>query len=80
MLRMASAWASVSVKVADQRLLGLVLLADDADHLVEVEVDDEVAVEDLQAAGDGGEAVLGAADQDDVAVVEPGAERFLAGP
>ena len=37
MLRMASACISVSVNALDQRRLGLVLVADDADHLVEVE-------------------------------------------
>ena len=56
----------------DQARLGLLLLADDADHLVEVEVDQQVAVQDLQPALDRGQAVVGAADQDLVPVIEPG--------
>ena len=49
----------------------LILLAHNADHLIEVEIDDEVAVEDFQAPGDGGQAVLGAAGEHDMAVVQP---------
>ena len=54
---------SVSSKRAHQLGLRLVLLADDADHLVEVEVGDEVAVEDLEPPLDRGEPVPRAADQ-----------------
>ena len=48
MLRMASAWMSVSVQARHHHRLRLVLLADDADHLVEVEIGDQVAAEDFQ--------------------------------
>ena len=71
---MASAWMSERVKKAIRAGFGMVLLADDADDLVEVEVDGEVAVEDLEAAFDGGQAVAGAAFEDDQAVIEPGAD------
>ena len=38
----------------DQARLGLFFLADDADNLVEVEIDQQIAVEDFQAALDRG--------------------------
>ena len=76
---MASAWMSVRSKVSISRGLGLLLVADDADHLVEVEVGDDAAVEDLQPARDLLEAVPGAADQHLAAVVEEGLQR-LPGP
>ena len=56
--------------------LRLVLLADDADHLVEVEIDDEQAAQDLQAAVDLAEAVAGAALQHHAAVVDPFPQRL----
>ena len=58
-------------------LLGLVLLADDADHLVDVEIGDEIAAEDFQPLLDLGQPVLRAADQHVLAVVEPFLQRAL---
>ena len=74
---MASAWISVSSKASISFGLGLLLVADDADHLVEVEVGDQQAVEDVQAGLDLGQAVAGAADQHLAAVVEEGLQRLL---
>ena len=51
--------------------LRLILLADDADHLVEVQVGDEVAAQHLEPVLDVLDAMLGAADEHDLAVVEP---------
>ena len=51
MLRIASAWTSVSSKRAHHHRLRLVLLADDADHLVEVEIGDQIAAEHFQPLG-----------------------------
>ncbi len=59
-----------------QRGLRLVLLADDFDDLVDVEIDDEVAVEHLEPVVDLGEAELRAADQHHLAVVEPFAQHL----
>ncbi len=56
-LRMASAWISDSSKASISLCLGLVLVADDADHLVEVQEGDQQAVEDVQAGLDLVEAV-----------------------
>src|SRR3546814_5227483 len=50
--------------------LRIVLLADDADHLVEVEVGDEVAIEHLEAMSDLLETVQRLALQHLVAVIE----------
>ena len=52
-------------------LLGLVLLADDADHLIDVEIGDQVAREDFQPPLDLGQPVLRTADQHFLAVLEP---------
>src|SRR5579885_3082543 len=57
--------------------LRLVALADDADHLVDVEIDDDLALEDLHAPRDRREAVAGAALQHDAAVIEEGLQRLL---
>ena len=54
-----------------QHRLGLVLGADDADHLVEVEVGDQVAVEHLQPVADLLQPEVGAADQHLAAVRQP---------
>ena len=65
----------------DQLRLRLVLEADDADHLVEVQVDDQQAFQDMQALLDlrrGGSS--SAADQDLAAMVEKGLQRLGAGP
>ena len=59
-----------------QGRLRLVLLADDADDLVEVEIDDEEAAEDFKPALDLGEAMARAPLQHDAAMVEPFAERI----
>jgi hypothetical protein len=40
--------------------LGVVALADDPDHLVEIDVDDDLAAQDLHAAGDGGQPMTAA--------------------
>ena len=61
---------------AHQLLLRLVLLADDLDHPVEVEIDDEQAAQDLQAPLDGGEPEARAADQHLAAMVEPFAQAL----
>ena len=61
----------------DQLLLRLVLVADDADHLVEVEVGDPEAVEDVEAGLDLGQPVAGAADQHIAAMVEEGQQHLL---
>ncbi len=63
-------------KPRHQPRLRLVLLADDADDLVEVEVDRKVAVEHLDPAFDRGEAMARAAFQHLVAVIEPGSQHF----
>ena len=57
--------------------LGLILLADDADHLIDVEIGDQVAAEDFQPLFDLAEAELRAADQHLAAVVEPFAQHAL---
>ena len=58
-------------------LLGLVLLADDADHLVDVEVGDQIAAEDFEALLDLAEPMLRAADQHVLAVLQPFGEHAL---
>lgn len=60
----------------DQRRLGVVLLADDADDLIEIEVGNDVAFEHFEAIGDLLKPVLAAADQHDLAVIEPRLERI----
>ena len=57
-----------------QLRLRLVLLADDADDLVDVEIGDEIAVEHLEAVVDLVQAELRAADQHDLAMLEPFAQ------
>ena len=64
-------------EAGDEGGFGLVFLTDDADDLVEVEEDGEVAFEHFEAPGDGGLAVAAAADEDVLAVVEPVAEHAL---
>src|SRR5208282_6597106 len=59
-----------------QRLLRILLLADDPDHLVEVEEDDDHAGEQLEPLVDRSEAMARAADEHDAAVVEPLLEGF----
>ena len=71
MLRIASACTSVSVNALDQLGLGLVLVADDADHLVEVEVGDQVAVEDVQPVLDLVQAERERRTSTSMAVLEP---------
>ena len=56
MLRIASACTSVSLNVRDHHLLGLILLADDADDLVDIEIGDQIAAENFQPALDLGQA------------------------
>ncbi len=59
-----------------QRLLRIVLLADDADHLVEIEEDDDHPGEQLEPLVDRREAMARAAHQHDPAVVEPLLQRL----
>ena len=54
-----------------QARLRFVFLADDPDHLVEVEIDREIALQHLQPSLDGGEAMTGASDQHLVAMIQP---------
>ena len=54
-----------------QRLLRLLVLANDADHLVEIEKDDDHAGEELEPLVDRRQPVTRAADQHRAAVVEP---------
>ena len=61
----------------DQTGLGLLLIADDADHLVQVEVGDHQAVEDVQTRLDLAQPVAGAADQHVAAVIEEGSQGLL---
>ena len=70
------AWLSVSAKRRLQHVLGLVLLADDADHLVEIEEGDDHAGEDFEPALDLAQPVARAADQHVAAVVEPLPQGF----
>src|SRR5690606_12596219 len=57
--------------------LRLILFANDADHLVNVQIGDEIAVQNLKSALNLCETVSGAADQHVAAVVEPFLKRFL---
>ncbi len=57
--------------------LRLVGLADDADHLVEIDIDDDKAAQHLDATRDRGEAVPALALQYLAAVVEKGLQRLL---
>ncbi len=57
---MSSACRSRQAEARDQRRLGLVALADDADHLVDVEQHELPAFEDVDAVVHLGQAVLGA--------------------
>ena len=65
------------VESRDQRGLGVVLLADDADDFIEIEIGDDVAIEHLEAPADLGKPVLRAADQHFLAVFEPGDDGLL---
>ncbi len=65
------------VEPRDEGLLRLVGRADDVDDLVDVEIGDEQAGEDLEALVDGGKAMLRAADEHLAAVVEPLAQHLL---
>ena len=58
-------------------LLGLVLLADDADHLIDVEIGDQIAAEDFEPLLDLAEPVPGAADQHVLAVLQPSCKHAL---
>ena len=59
------------LEALDQLGLRIVLEADDADHLVEVEIGDQVAVEHLEAMLDLLQAELRAPHQHHLAVLEP---------
>ena len=74
---MASAWRSESSKRAIRAALGCVLEADDADHLVQVEIDDQQAVQDVQARVDLAEAEAGSPTVDLAPVVQEGLQRGL---
>src|SRR5205807_167938 len=52
-------------------------VADDPDHLVEIDIDDDLAVQDLHAAGNRCEAVTALALQHHPEVVEKGLQRLL---
>src|SRR5262249_1995409 len=54
-----------------QDRLWLILVTDDADHLVEIEINNEVAVEHLDAAGDLLQPMVGAPDEDLAPMGEP---------
>ncbi len=64
-------------KPLHQPRLRMLLFADDRDHLVKIEIDEQIAVQHLQPALDRGEPVAGTADQDIVAVIQPGAQDLL---
>ncbi len=70
-MRIASAWISVSLKRAMSFCLGIVLEADDADHLVDVEEGNEIAVQHLEAMLDLVQPELRAPHQHVDAVLEP---------
>ena len=61
MFRIASACTSVRLPARHHLGLRVVPLADDADHLVEIEIDDDEAAQHLHAARDRGEPVPAAA-------------------
>ena len=61
----------------DQPRLRLLLEADDADHLVQVEEDDEEAFEDVQPVGDLAEAPVGAPPVHLPPVIEEGLQAGL---
>ena len=65
----------IDPEATDQPGLGVVLLADDADHLVQIQEDDQEAVQQLQPPLDRAEAMAGAADQHLAAMVQPGAQH-----
>ena len=60
----------------DQRRLRLILSADDLDHLVDVQIGDQVTAEYFEPVFDLGLAVVGAADQHVAQMVEPFAQTF----
>src|SRR5690606_2434518 len=57
--------------------LGLIFLADDLDHLIEIEIGDEEAAKDLKPPDNFIEAVIGATDQHFLAVVQPLPQHLL---
>ena len=65
------------LEALDQSGLGLVLETDDADHLIEVEEDDQQAIQDVQALLDLAEPELRAPDKNFAAMIE---ERAAARP
>jgi hypothetical protein len=64
------------LELLHQDRLGLVLAPDDLDHLVEVEIGDQIAAQHLQAMLDLRQPVFRAAHQHVAAVVEPFAQSF----
>ncbi len=56
--------------------LRLIFTANNADHLIDVQIGDEVAVENFQAPGDFAQAEVCATHQHFFAVVEPFAQRI----
>ena len=66
----------VEAEARHQRGLRIILLADDADHLVEVEMDDEEAGQQLEALLDPAAAVQAAPAQHLAAVGQPGAQQL----
>ena len=79
MLRIASACILVEAEGLHQLGLGLILGADDPDHLVEIEIDGEIAFQHLQPRRDLFQAVLGAPLQHLAAVIEEGLQRLASG-
>uniref|UniRef100_A0A0N4ZJN0 LigA n=1 Tax=Parastrongyloides trichosuri TaxID=131310 RepID=A0A0N4ZJN0_PARTI len=61
----------------DQRRLGLLFLADDADDFVQVQEDDAKAFQQVQALLDAGDAPLAAAVQHHAAVIQEGPQALL---
>ena len=59
------------LETSHQDRLRFILGTNDADHLIEVEISDEIAAKDLEAPGNLGQAEIRAADKDDLAMVEP---------
>ena len=64
------------VELFHHQLFGVILFADDADDLIQVEESDEETAEDFQAPFDLLQAVLGTPHQDDLAVVEVGLQHI----
>src|SRR5215467_4403328 len=72
MLRIASAWGSVSSQRAIISAFG-----DDADHLVEIDIDNDLPAQDLHAVADRSESMTALPLQHDPAMVEKGLQRLL---